>query len=643
MYAGGPQPLPDEWEIPAAENPEFAGKPQIKTHLLIVDDVSDNRIILRRRFERQGFTVSEADCGWKALELIDQHEFDTVLLDIAMPDLNGIEVLAEIRKTKASTALPVIMVTARTQSEDLVEAFAMGADDYITKPVDFAVALARVKTQLARREAEKQLLIAAQKIEEANNELEQRVEQRTAQLKTINDRLHEEILHRRKSESETRYLAYHDSLTGLANRALFQQRLAESVAGLNEGEKLAILFVDLDRFKEVNDTLGHAVGDALLKEIASRIRNLIPDRDMIARLGGDEFAILQTGQNQPDAASLLASNIIDIVNQLSEIGGQEISTGASIGIALSGGRTDDPADLLRNADLAMYRAKADGRSQFRHFGPEMNEAAQVRRQMELDMRRALMHGEFSLCFQPIVNLTSGRIASLEALLRWEHPVKGMISPAEFVPIAEQTGLIVQLGEWALREACCCAAQWPAEVRVAVNLSIIQFNGGNIVATAMHALAATGLPAHRLELEITESVILEKTFRNIEILKQLRQLGVRICMDDFGTGYSSLSSLRSFRFDKIKVDQCFVRGINDHPENRAIVRAIAALGGCFGMTITAEGVETLDELKAVASEGCTDVQGNYFSRAVVPDEVCALIVRIAAESETRHRAEHCLDG
>ena len=605
---------------------------EVKPHILIVDDVSDNRAVLRRRFERQGFTVSEADGGLPALALIEEKDFDTVLLDVMMPDLDGVEVLRRIRQKRSSAILPVIMVTARTQSEDLVAALGEGADDYITKPVDFAVALARVKTQLARRNAELRVLIAAQTVQKSNEVLEDRVQERTAQLVQINEQLKNEIVQREKSEAESKYLAYHDALTGLANRVLFREVLARTISELPATKKrLAILFIDLDGFKSVNDTLGHSIGDQLLKSIAGRLRDLLSDQDCIARFGGDEFAILQIAREQPNAASLLAADIIRTVSQVCEVDGHEVTVGASLGITFCDSQLDDPEDLLRNADLAMYRAKSDGRGSFRFFDPGMDKAAQARRQLELDMRKALVHGDFKLNYQPIVNLETRRTASMEALLRWTHPTNGSISPAEFVPVAEETGLIVQLGEWVIRRACSDAANWPDDVRVAVNLSPVQFTRGNIVGTVISALGASGLKPQRLELEITESVILEKTERNVSILNQLRDIGVRISMDDFGTGYSSLSYLRSFRFDKIKIDQCFVREMANDAESRAIIAAIAGLGTCFGMTTTAEGVETVDQLRIVAKEGCTEVQGKYFSMAVAPEEVCDLIRKIEDDS------------
>jgi diguanylate cyclase (GGDEF)-like protein len=621
---------------------------EVRPHILIVDDVEDNRILLRRRFERQGFEITEADGGIAALELIERQDFDAVLLDFMMPDLDGVEVLRQVRRTRPSAILPVIMVTARTQSEDLVHALNAGADDYITKPVDFQVALARVKTQIARRKAELRVLEATHAVQKSNEVLEDRVNERTAQLLEINEQLQKEIVQREKSEAKTKYLAHHDALTGLANRVLFREVLTREMEQLSSSSSLSILFIDLDGFKSVNDTLGHSVGDQLLKTISTRLRDLLPDEDCIARFGGDEFAILQIGKEQPKAAASLAIEVIQAVNQICEVEGHEVTVGASIGITFCSNKSESIGDLLRNADLAMYRAKSEGRGSFRFFDPEMDRAAQARRQLELDMRRALLQGDFRLDFQPIVNLQAKRIVSMEALLRWTHPVNGPMSPADFVPVAEETGLIVPLGEWVIREACKQAMSWPEDVRVAVNLSPTQFSRGNIVTIVINALASTGLPSSRLELEITESVILEKTERNVEILNQLRNLGIRISMDDFGTGYSSLGYLRSFRFDKIKIDQCFVRDMSSDQESRAIIAAIAGLGTSFGMVTTAEGVETLEQLRIVASEGCTEVQGKFFSMAVRSDEVNRLIESISpehfpAQEPNQRAAKRSADG
>ena len=588
--------------------------------LLIVDDIADNRTILTRRFQRRGFEIIEAQSGPEALALIGQHDFDTVMLDVMMPEMDGEEVLRRIRQMRTATQLPVIMVTARSQSEDVVTALALGANDYVTKPVDFAVALARVTSQVDRKRAQEEVVRAAERLQQLNRELESRVRERTASLVAANERLEHEIAQRERSQAQNEYLARHDSLTGLANRLLFREELSRALRDMPvSGRRVAILFIDLDGFKAVNDGLGHSAGDALLRTIAARLRNETGDEDRIARLGGDEFAVLTYCDDEECVPVNLGKRIITALTMPADIDGQPVHVGASVGIAAS---TDDyrtPEELLKAADMAMYRAKADGRGTVRVFDPSMDACAQARRLLELDLRRALSEGNLRLHYQPLLDLQTGHITGFEALMRWYHPQRGLVSPAEFIPVAEELGLIVALGEWALREACAEAATWPGDVKVAVNLSPIQFLRGAILPAVVSALATSGLSPQRLELEITESVLLDKSERNIEILHQLRALGVRISMDDFGTGYSSLSYLRSFPFDKIKIDQSFVRDLVEDGESRAIVQAITGLGASFGIKTTAEGVETDAQIAHLRAQGCDEVQGRLFSMPV-PGEV-----------------------
>ena len=601
---------------------------QEKVRLLIVDDLADNRTILARRLERRGYAVTEADGGQAALDLIGRQSFDLVLLDIMMPDIDGLEVLKTIRQTHNSTALPVIMVTARAMGEDVVKALELGADDYVTKPVDFQVALARVNTQLARRKAEIEVIRAAQALRTTNEALEERVRQRTEDLVRINERLKLEINQRELSEAEIKHLAHHDALTGLANRMLFNANLRDAVDAIDAPDHgVTVIFVDLDGFKSVNDTMGHSVGDELLKKLAERMTMVARGAHTIARFGGDEFAIMWPGKIDLNAASNLAQRLIHEVSQPVIIDDSEVNVGTSIGIAVADSRDTDPEELLRNADLAMYRAKSEGRGIWRVYSPEMDAVQQSRRELELDMRRALSLGEFELYFQPIIDIQNRKITSFEALLRWEHPTRGMISPVEFVAVAEETGLIIPLGEWVIREAARIAVTWPGDIRVAFNLSSVQFLRGNVVNTIVSALGQAGLRPDRFEIEITESILLEKTDRTLAMLSQLRDLGVRISMVDFGTGYSSLSYLRSFQFDKIKIDRSFISDLLNDPESRAIVSAITDLSSRFGLRTTAEGVETLDQLKFISNEGCTEVQGRFFSMPVPADQVSSLVNRI----------------
>jgi diguanylate cyclase (GGDEF)-like protein len=441
---------------------------------------------------------------------------------------------------------------------------------------------------------------------------------------------HDDITERKQAEARIAHMARHDTLTDLPNRAHFRERLDEALSRIQRyGGRLSVLSVDLDRFKEVNDSLGHPIGDKLLREAAGRLRNCAREVDIVARFGGDEFAVLQTGLQRPEDASALAHRIVQAVSEPYEIEGHSLVIGASVGIATAPADGGDADQLIRNADMALYRAKAEGRGTFCFFEAEMNERAQARRALELDLREALEQGEFELYYQPLVNVRTGDVTGFEALLRWIHPERGLVSPAEFIPLAEEIGVIVPLGEWVLRQACREAAGWPAGMKVAVNLSPIQFRSRNLVQAVIVALAVSKLPASRLELEITESVLLQETDTTLATLHQLRSLGVRISMDDFGTGYSSLNYLRSFPFDKIKIDRSFIGDLAANADCEAIVRAVTGLGSSLGMTTTAEGVETRDQLEKLRAEGCTEVQGYYFSAPRPATEIPALMAAVAA--------------
>jgi diguanylate cyclase (GGDEF)-like protein len=416
----------------------------------------------------------------------------------------------------------------------------------------------------------------------------------------------------------------------LANRVLFREDLERALQEARVSRSsLAVLFIDLDGFKSVNDTLGHSVGDSLLKTLGERLHDALTTSTRIARLGGDEFAVLQTNGEQPMAGVALAQKIVNLVSAPCRIDNHNITVGASVGIAISERGSENPEYLLKSADLAMYRAKADGRGTYRLFDPEMDATAQARRRLEVDLRNALNRGEFEVYYQPLIALETRRVSSFEALARWRHPERGQIEPAEFIPVAEDTGLILQLGEWVLRQACAQAMTWPDHITVAVNISPVEFQRGNVVNAVIGALASSQLPPERLEIEITESVLLEKTTKSVTTLKRLRDIGVRISMDDFGTGFSSLSYLRSYPFDKIKVDRSFVRDLSKDDRSRTIVSAIAGLGMRFGMRTTAEGVETEEQLEWLRGEGCDEVQGQLFSMPVPAGEVLPLLAKLTA--------------
>jgi diguanylate cyclase (GGDEF)-like protein len=444
---------------------------------------------------------------------------------------------------------------------------------------------------------------------------------------------HQDITEQRRSEAKIAHMAHHDALTGLPNRVLLGQKLEQALGRVKRGEIIAAHFLDLDHFKNVNDTLGHSAGDKLLRMVAERLRGLVRGSDIVARMGGDEFAILQVGVAQPADAGAIALRAIELVSEPYDIEGQQVNIGTSVGIAIGPGDGADPEQLMRNADLALYRAKGDGRGAFRFFEPEMDAQMQERRNMERALRTALPAGQFELHYQPIVNLESNEISAFEALIRWRHPDKGLIPPGAFIPLAEEIGFIVPLGEWAIRQACAQAASWPAHLKVAVNLSPAQFRSPGLVQVVLNALAASGLPPHRLELEITETILLQDNETTLATLYRLRELGVLIAMDDFGTGYSSLSYLQSFPFDRIKIDRSFIKNLGDDNGSINIIRAVVAMAQGLGMATTAEGVETSHQREAVASEGCTEMQGFLFSKPLPANEIESLYLAQSPKEAT----------
>ena len=411
-----------------------------------------------------------------------------------------------------------------------------------------------------------------------------------------------------------------DSLTLLGNRLMLRERLVKFIAKRQDAEVTAVLAIDLDRFKAVNDSLGHHIGDALLRVVAERIGSALGRDDIAARFGGDEFCVVQIGQSQPNAAAALARRLVDLLGRTYLLEGHLVNIGASIGVALCPMDGADDNTILKNADLALYRAKQEGRAKFCFFESAMDEKMQARRNLEIDLRRALALREFSLVYQPQYNLKSRQITGFEALLRWNSTSRGMVSPSEFIPLAEETGLIVSIGEWVMRAACKEAASWVEPLEIAVNVSAVQFGKCGLTAMVISALAESGLDPKRLELEVTESVLIGDHKSALKVLRGVRELGVRVSIDDFGTGYSSLSYLQSFPFDKIKIDQSFVRSSPEDPSGVAIVRAIAALGKSLGMTTTAEGVETEEQLARILADGCTDVQGYLISKPLPSDKI-----------------------
>ncbi|MCY6383096.1 sensor domain-containing protein [Hoeflea prorocentri] len=433
---------------------------------------------------------------------------------------------------------------------------------------------------------------------------------------------HEDTTEIQRIQARLAHMAHHDSLTNLPNRTFLRERVEMAIPGIGRGQNFSIMCLDLDRFKHVNDTIGHPMGDKLLKAVADRLRNCVRETDTIARLGGDEFAILQISNDQPKAAKLTAQRICEVLAEPFDLDNHQVVIGTSVGIAVAPEDGVDPDQLIKNADMALYRAKNDGRGIYRFFEAEMDARMQIRRNLEIDLRKAFQKDEFELHYQPLVDLETDEITGFEALLRWSHPERGNVSPAEFIPVAEEIGLIVPLGEWVVRRACVDAAGWPTHTKVAVNLSPAQFRNDELVNTVFNALATSRIAPQRLELEITEHVLLQHNETTLAKLHALRDMGVRIAMDDFGTGYSSLSYLRSFPFDKIKIDRSFIKDLSNQEEADVIVKAVAGLSQDLGITATAEGVETENQREHVKAAGYSEMQGFLISPARPIDEINA---------------------
>jgi diguanylate cyclase (GGDEF)-like protein len=450
----------------------------------------------------------------------------------------------------------------------------------------------------------------------------------------------EDVSERQVAEARIAHMAHHDALTDLANRTLFRARLQQALAGIEPGQQVGLLYLDLDEFKSVNDTMGHPTGDRLLQAVTLRLLGRVRETDTVARLGGDEFAVLLPQITRLEDAASLAGRLIEAIHEPFDIDGVQITVGTSIGIALAPQDGSDPDELLRHGDLALYRAKLDGRGVYRAFRPEMDAAIRARRALETDLRQALALGQLSVEYQPLVDLLHCTVSGFEALVRWNHPVRGAIPPSEFIPLAEETGLIEAIGEFVLRQACEAAMSWPQEIGIAVNLSPVQLRSPRLLAATEATLRSTGLAPRRLELEVTETAILQDTEANLTALTALRRLGVHFALDDFGTGYSSLSYLRRFPFDRLKIDRSFVRELERSDDCLAIIRAICGLALQLGLATTAEGVETEVQLAAVAAAGCNEGQGYLFSQPVPASAILAFLARLLTRAETLRRA--CLE-
>lgn len=686
-----------------------------QAHLLIVDDNELNRDMLARRLERKGYIVDVATSASELMDRINQQPIDLVLLDIEMPEVSGLDALRMIRELHSPIRLPVIMVTARNQSEDIVTALDLGANDYLTKPVDFAVALARIGTQLSHKraqeslqESEERYALAARgandglwdwnllthviyfsprwkamlgyqehEISDQTHEWFDRIHE--ADRERVKEELaahqngpapHFESVHRLRHRDGTfrwmlsRGLATRDSfgkpvrmagsqtdvtegkvsdpLTGLPNRLLLLDRLDRLMkhAKRHAHSSFAVLFLDLDAFKMVNDSMGHVIGDQLLVSVAKRLESCLRATDTVARLtletftlarmGGDEFTILLDELKDPADAEGAAQRIIGGLAKPFLLDGREVFTSASIGIALGNPSYRHPEEILRDADTAMYRAKSLGKARYELFNTDMRASVMARLELETDLRRALERQEFRNVYQPIVELETGEITGFEALLRWQHPTRGLLPPQDFISIAEETGLIRELGWWNLRQACSDLAEWNTHpgknnaLTISVNLSMKQFMQPNLVENIRSLLQELNLSPEKLKLEVTESTVMEDPATAVEMLQQMKAIGIRLAIDDFGTGYSSLSYLHRFPLDTLKMDRSFISGEEGGTSGMEIARTILPLAQNLCLDVVAEGVETAEQVEELKKLKCKYAQGFYFSKPILREEVESLL-------------------
>ena len=558
-----------------------------KARILVVDDDRTMRLLLRRALERDGYEVLEAPDGVQALTQFQSWSPDIVLMDAAMPELDGFAACADLQRMPNGGETPVLMITGLDDDESVERAFASGATDYITKPVNWAVLRQRVRR----------------------------------------------MVNERRAEQHVNFLAYHDALTGLPNRSLFIERLERSLARARRNDQMtAVVFLDLDGFKLVNDTLGHDVGDLLLKSIGDRLPACLRESDTVARLGGDEFTAVLNDVESEGQVGAAARRMLSDLSSPVVINGREIFISASVGIAVYPEDGRDVRTLLRSADMAMYRAKEAGRNNYQFYTSDMGDRAVVRMSLESRIRRALDRQEFTIFYQPIVDLESGGIRAFEALIRWQHPELGLVSPAEFIPLAEETGLIIPLGEWVVRNTCRTLREWCDAglgcPRISINLSSRQLNDHGLVGRLSSILARYEIAPEQLTFELTENSIMQNFESAIPMLQDLRELGAGLAIDDFGTGYSSLSYLTRLPIDILKVDRSFVQKVPDDAEHDAIVEAVVALAKSLRLKVVAEGVETDKQLRYLRALGCDAVQGYLLGRPASEADTRRLIAERA---------------
>jgi diguanylate cyclase (GGDEF)-like protein len=580
-----------------------------KADILVVDDTPVNLRLLSNLLSEQGYEVRKAINGQMALTAVHTAPPDLILLDVMMPDLNGYEVCTHLKQNQDTAQIPVIFLSALNDVSDKVKGFTVGGADYITKPFEYEEIVVRVNNQLALKTAEQQLW-------QLNTELEERVRQRTAELEIANAQLQQ--------------IAFHDALTGLPNRIQFRQRLDTALMQQTSDQQLAVLFIDCDRFKVVNDSLGHLVGDELLIALSQRIQQLIQPDHTLARLGGDEFALLLPQLTNPETALQKADEILETLSQPFKLNQYEVFMNASIGIALSSEDDTDPEHLLRDADTALYQAKANGRGCYHIFDRTLHVAVVNALELESELHRAVHQQQLRIHYQPIICLKTGKVEGFEALVRWYHPTRGLISPESFIPIAEETGLMTQISHWVLKQACHQLKVWqqqaglPESLFMSVNLSTRQFAQLDLVQQIEQILAETHVDPRCLKLEITENAIMDNPTTAAEILQQLRHRQIQLGIDDFGTGYSSLSYLHSFPVDTLKIDQSFVKHLDGTAENLKLVSVILGIAHTLKMSVIAEGIETQQQLNQLRSLDCNLGQGYYFSKPLPPEKAIKLV-------------------
>ena len=607
--------------------------PPARDRILIVDDMPANLRLLMHILDQHGYSVHPASDGETALRFVQATLPDLILLDIIMPGMDGYQVCERLKADARTRDIPIIFISSADQELDKVKAFASGGVDYIVRPLQAEEVLARIKTHLSLRQLQKCL---EHLVQERTAELTER----SAELLEANQKLQEENLERKQAEERIRYMAHYDALTGLPNRILFQDRVTQAIAQAHRNDcRLALLFVDLDYFKHINDSLGHQVGDHLLQLVASCLQQCLREGDTVARLGGDEFVVSLILNDAGDDAALVAQKILTTLDQPFVVAHHELHVSGSIGIGLYPDDGIDVDTLMRAADAAMYFAKENGRGCYQYFTPAINKRARHRLEMGTHLRRAFAQDEFALYYQPQVDMENGHIFSAEALLRWRQPGKDTpIACGAFIAIAEETGLILPIGQWVLRQACQQLKLWHeaghVAMRIAVNLSPRQFYQPNFLATIKAILSETGLSATALDLEITESLLLQRSEDNIATLKELGNMGIQLSVDDFGTGYSSLAYLQRFPVHALKIDQSFVRGIGCNSGDTALVTAIIAMAQSLHLKVLAEGVETLPQIEFLKAHGCLAAQGYYYSRAVAAEALTALL------DEQERSPSHC---